>query len=412
MGTSFEKNSQYYKFCMYGFLKNLRFFDAFLILFFLEKGLDFLEIGVLYSLREIAIIIMEIPSGIVADALGRKRTLIASFFVYILSFVLFYFSDSYFLFLIAMLLFAFADAFRTGVHKAMIFQYLKVKQWDDQKITYYGHTRSYSQLGSAVSALLAGLIVFFAGNYSSIFLASTIPYLIGMGLISSYPAYLEGEKSVFSLTAISKKFRMVLSAFLVSLRRPVFLKTLTNLSLYTGYYRAVKDYIQPLLKYFALSIPAFAYLSDDKKTAVIVGVIYFIIYLITAVASRNSGRIRQLFQHASTAMNRTILIGFAIGVLTGLTFFIQYYILAIIGFLLIIVLENLRKPIGIALIANLTKDEAMATSLSTESQTKSLFAAIIAPLLGWTADIYSPGVAIILVTSILIIAFPLYRLKY
>lgn len=412
MDKRFEKNSQYYKFCMYGFFKNLRFFDAFLILFFLEKGLNFLEIGVLYSLREIAIIILEIPSGVVADALGRKRTLIASFFVYILSFILFYFSDSFLLFLLAMLLFAFADAFRTGIHKAMIFQYLKTKQWDDQKIAYYGHTRSYSQLGSAVSALLAGLIVFFAGTYNSIFLASTIPYLIGMVLITSYPAYLEGEKGVFSLTAISEKFSTVLKAFLVSLKRPVFFRTLTNLSLYTAYYRAVKDYIQPLLKYFALSIPAFAYLTDDKKTAVIVGVIYFIIYLITALASRNSGRIRALFQQAGTAMNRTILFGFAIGVLTGLTFFVQYYILAIIGFLVIIVIENLRKPIGIALIANLTKDEAMATSLSTESQTKSLFASIIAPLLGWIADIYSPGAAIIVVTCILTISFPLYRLKY
>lgn len=411
MSTSFEKNRQYYKFCMYGFFKNLRFFDAFLILFFLEKGLNFLEIGLLYSLREIAIIVLEIPSGIIADALGRKRTLIASFIVYILSFVLFYFSDSYFLFLLAMLLFAFADAFRTGVHKAMIFQYLKVKQWEDQKITYYGYTRSYSQLGSAISALLAGLIVFFAGNYSSIFLASTIPYLIGMVLIASYPAYLEGEKSVFSMTAISKKFSMVLSAFHTSLKSPAFLRTLTNLSLYTGYYRAVKDYIQPLLKYFALSIPAFAYLTNDKKIAVIVGTIYFVIYLITALASRNSGRIRELFQHAETAMNRTILFGFAIGILTGLTFLVRYYIFAILGFLIIIVIENLRKPIGIALIANLTKDEAMATSLSTESQTKSLFTAIIAPLLGWIADTYSPGVAIIVVTGILTITFPLYRLK-
>ncbi len=110
-------------------------------------------------------------------------------------------------------------------------------------------------------------------------------------------------------------------------------------------------------------------------------------------------------------MNRTILIGFTAGIITGLTFYIHFYIIAILGFLLIIIIENLRKPIGIALIADLTKDESMGTSLSVESQAKSLFAAIIAPLLGWLADIYSPGIAIAVLTVFLLILFPLYRLK-
>lgn len=407
----FKKNGQYYKFCFYGFFKNLRFFDAFLILFFIEKGLSFLEIGVLYSLREIAIIILEIPSGVVADALGRRKTLIMSFFVYILSFVLFYFSQGFLLLTAAMLFFAFADAFRTGVHKAMIFQYLKAMHWQKQKTDYYGHTRSWSQMGSAVSALLAGFIVLYSGNYSSIFLASVVPYLLGMLLIYSYPKYLDGETVLFSATDISLKFRQVVIAFGNTFKSIFYIRTLTNLSLYTGYYRAVKDYIQPLLKTFALSIPVFAWLSDDKKTAVIVGVIYFFIYLLTAFASRHSEKFSRKFRHPNTAMNRSILFGFAIGITTGLTFILHYYILAIIGFLAIIILENLRKPIGIAEIANLTKDEAMATSLSVESQAKSLFAAVIALLLGWLADCFNPGIAIVILSVLLLMVFPVYQLK-
>ena len=42
---SFNKDIQYYKFCLYGFLKNLEFFEAFQILFLLENGLTFLQIG-------------------------------------------------------------------------------------------------------------------------------------------------------------------------------------------------------------------------------------------------------------------------------------------------------------------------------------------------------------------------------
>ena len=65
------KDKQYYKFCLYGFLKNLRFFDAFFILFLLSKEITYGEIGILYALREVTINLFEIPSGIVADTYGR-----------------------------------------------------------------------------------------------------------------------------------------------------------------------------------------------------------------------------------------------------------------------------------------------------------------------------------------------------
>ena len=63
-----QKDKQIYKFSAYGFLKNLRFFDPFIILFFREMGISFLEIGILFSVRSIFTIIFEIPTGIVADS--------------------------------------------------------------------------------------------------------------------------------------------------------------------------------------------------------------------------------------------------------------------------------------------------------------------------------------------------------
>ena len=79
MGATFKKDKQYYKFCAYGFLKNLRFFDAFIILFFVDKGMSFLQIGILYSFKEITINILEMPTGVIADSFGRRRSMIFSF---------------------------------------------------------------------------------------------------------------------------------------------------------------------------------------------------------------------------------------------------------------------------------------------------------------------------------------------
>ena len=170
-------NKQYIKFCAYGFLRNLRFFDAFFILFLLEKGLSYTEIGIFYAVREIVINVFEIPSGVIADTYGRKNSLMASFILYIISFSVFYASSNFYLFLIAFILFGIGDAFRTGTHKGIIMTYLAQNNWSDQKINYYGHTRSWSQRGAAISSLAAGLIVFYTGNYEKIFLYSIIPYI-------------------------------------------------------------------------------------------------------------------------------------------------------------------------------------------------------------------------------------------
>lgn len=136
------KNLQYFKFCLYGFLKNLRFFEAFFILYLVEKEMSFTQIGILYAVREITINIFEIPSGIAADTFGRKKSLVGSFLFYIVSFTAFYFSENFWVFFLAFVFYGIADAFRTGTHKGIIMDYLKLNDWENQKINYYGHTRS------------------------------------------------------------------------------------------------------------------------------------------------------------------------------------------------------------------------------------------------------------------------------
>lgn len=410
MTQKLTKNLQYYKFCTYGFLKNLRFFEAFLILFLLDHRLNFVQIGLLYSIREIAMVFLEIPSGIVADTWGRRRTLVSSFFFYILSFLVFYLANSFFLFAIAMLLFAVGDAFRTGVHKAMIFQYLKIHHWESQKVNYYGHTRSWSQFGTAISALGAGAIIFYSGSYDKIFLFTTVPYFLDMLLVWSYPKYLDKSPTTKPGLSVSQQFKDVVKAFIFSFKQFSFIRALVSSTLYTGYYRAVKDYIQPMLKYFALTVPFFSWMANEQKVAIIVAIIYFFAYLLTSIASRLSGKFEELFSSISTSMNLSILIGFGVGIVSGYTFSYGFFVAAILTFIVLLLIENLRKPIGTALIANLSQDNAMATVLSASSQVKSVIAAILAPAIGLLADIINPGMAIAITSFILILLSPLYWL--
>ncbi len=76
MGEIFKKDLQYAKFSAYGFLKNLKLFEPFLILFLLDKGLSFTLIGTLYAYRELMSSLLEVPTGVIADAVGRRRTMV------------------------------------------------------------------------------------------------------------------------------------------------------------------------------------------------------------------------------------------------------------------------------------------------------------------------------------------------
>ena len=411
MALKFEKDLQYYKFCSYGFLKNLRFFEPFLILFFLEKGLTYFQTGILYSIREITTNILEIPTGIIADTLGRRKTMISAFISYIISFIIFYFSSSYVLFIIAMIFFSFGEAFRTGTHKAMIFEYLKIKGWEDQKVHYYGHTRSSSQMGSAISSILAAIIVFYSGSYKYIFICSAVPYIIDLFLMISYPPELDGELKKFQGSKIKESFKTVIKECIYSFKNPYVLKAIGNLSIYGGFYKAVKDFLQPVIKTFALTLPVLLFLEKKQKEAVIIGIFYFIIYSLTSYASKNSGRIADRFKKISLPLNTTMVIGFITGILIGIFYNMKITALSILFFTGIYIIENLRKPMGISYVTDLLDKNILATVLSVESQVKSLSAAIIAPLIGIFTDNYGLGYAIIIVSFILILSTPFYFVK-
>ncbi len=411
MPITFKKDRQYYKFCAYGFLKNLDFFDPFLILFFREKGMTFLEIGTLYAIREITINIFEIPTGLLADALGRRRTLISAFAFYIISFFIFYFSANYLVFVVAILFYGYGDAFRSGVHKAMIFEYLKINNWQNQKTHYYGHTRSWSQTGSAVSAVIAGLIVYISGNYSMVFLAATIPYVLDLILISTYPAALDGRRSELKRSEILRNFRETFNDFIDSFKNQFVLRAILTQAVYTGYYKAVKDYLQPVLKTLALGLPFFALARTEQRAAIVVGVVYFFVYMATAWMSRHSGRFAEKFKNLSKPLNITMFIGLVMGGLSGFMYHQQWVWIAIVLFVGILLVENLRKPIGIAAVADQLEKDIMATAMSAESQAETLVAAMLAPILGYFADLWGVGAAIALVSVLLLVLFPLYNAR-
>lgn len=391
------KDIQYRKFCTYGFLKNLRFFDAFLILFLIDKGMTYTQIGILYATREIITNLFEIPSGLIADIYGRKKSLAAALFIFVLSFLIFWLSLNFWLYLFGFLIFGIADAFRSGSHKGMMMDYLKLNNWSNYKSEYYGHTRSWSQRGSAISALLAGLLVFIDGNYQNIFVYSIIPYAINFVLILSYPSEIDRSEKKKKRNS----FRDSVKALFCVLKQKSVLKLVSTSAFHTAYLKALKDYIQAIMLGLALLLPGINDIQVDRQNGIIIGILYFIIYLLTAYASQYSSNI--LKKAPTNLTKKTLLLGLFFGLICGIFFIYEIWVWAFVSFTLIFIIENIRKPILTAFVADQVPNEILTSVYSAQSQLRTLFSAIIAFTFGVFADIWGIGFSLVIVSGIMII---------
>ena len=390
----FKKDRMFFRFALYGFLKNLRFFEPFLVLFFREQGLTFLQIGVLYAIRDLATNFLEIPTGVYADAFGRRKSMLMAFGSYIVSFFIFYYFPNFYVYALAMLCFALGEAFRTGTHKALILEHLKLNEMEHLKVEYYGRTRAASQLGSALNSLLAAALVFYSGSYRYIFIASTLPYVLDFVNLSTYPKDLDGELVRLQQGAMWAQMKMTVSTFIDLFKDLDAMRAMLNSSGFDAFYKATKDYLQPILKTFALSLPLFLALAEAQRSALVVGLIYFVIYLLSSYASRGAATFSKRFANVARAINVTFVIGAGFLFVAGIASWADLAVLSILVFLGLYLLHNVRRPMNVAFISDQISSKVMASGLSVESQLTTLLMALISPILGALADSFGVGTAL------------------
>lgn len=400
MDDSRRIKNQILKFSFYGFLKNLRFFDPYLYLYFIEAGLEFTQIGLLLAVREIIIYVFEIPSGVLADRFGKKTELIISFMFYIVSFVLFYLGDGFIDYIIAMIFFGFGEAFRSGTHKAMIMAYLDKLDIKDSKSKVYGKTRSFSLIGSTISSLISIIFIITLPNLSWLFIIAIIPYILDMILILTYPKFLnERIDSKFSFKEFVKENGRAIKYVFTnkSMRR-----LLIGSSSYNAGFKSIQDYVQPLIVSITLSVIIFSDFSAEDNTNMYLGFIYAVIYVISAFATYNSHKLTRFIKRDRIINYMWILSGLS---LLFLVLYVESLAAILIVFLLLYVFLNIRKPLMIEKIGDTVDSTKRASVLSIESQFTSLLIAIFAPILGLIADAYSIKFMLSLVSIAMIVIF-------
>jgi len=402
-----KSDKQIWKFCAYGFLKNLQFFEPYLIIYLLGRGMNLFNIGILFGLSQLITYVFEIPSGIIADLIGKKKELSMCFVFYIISFVFFFFAKDFTTAAIAMVFYGLGEAFRSGTHKAMIYTYLELKGWEKHKVYVYGRTRSYSLKGSALSSILAIILILNVPSSNYIFLITIIPYLLDLFLILSYPDELDQPSERKSGSLLEQIKNHLAGIF----RKPKLRKILLNSATFDGFISICKDYIQPILEtvIIASGMVIITSLTSDENLKIILGVVYFFVNIIGSAGSK---RVYKLNKYITSDKLMNLFYGILIVCFFVLYVSIKYKatLIVIIAFIILRLLRDMRKPIFVDLCDHHMDKSERATVLSIDSQLKALLIIVLSPLLGYIAQYWGMDKAMLIIGIILAVMFVFVRI--
>jgi len=381
-----------WKFKFYGFFKNLKFFEPYLLIIFLAWDINLFQIGILIAIQEAVTFIFEVPSGMFADTRGKKTELLFCFIFYILSFFFYFLGPAYIMLIIGAMLFGLGEAFRSGTHKAMEMQWMERKNILKYKSYVYGTTRSYSLYGSAISSVLAIIFILNIPANRWIFILTIIPYILDFILISTYPRYMNEHSP--KKGSYWKDFTGAFKGLKIVITNRKLRKGLLSNSAYDGIFKSLKDYIQPIMKLFiAVLLVNLAITSSPTEEkfylTLFLGLIYAVFYFLSSFASKRAYFVLKKVKSSKFAMD-TIFYIFAILILCeALMIWLQIPLIIIIIYLIIYVIYNLRRPIGVDYLGDIMETGQRATVLSVEALLKSLIVIIFAPLFGFIAEVYS-----------------------
>lgn len=366
-----HKNEKIYYW--YSAFADLVILTPIIVLYLTAKGLSFTQILLIDSILSIAIFAFEVPTGALADKLGRKWSLVLGGILCCISLFIYIIGDRFAVFAFAEVIFSLGAAFKSGADSALIYDSLKLCRQEDNYLRVEGKARSLALYTLAFGSVIAGFVY-----EINIYLPMIIS--IGFIMVSVLSALcfeeipVEAEKaqeapshSKKSASAMRAYFSQIWESGAYVLRHPTLRCVILFTMLFYSFYRSGFWYYQPYME--AVNIPVSTF-----------GIIFFVFNIAAAFASKRSHNFIDLTKP------RTLT------VLGGLLVVSYVFISALhiwIG-VLFILLQQFAKgfypPVTTKLINENTPSDKRATVLSFQSLCANLTVALILPLAGILKD--------------------------
>ena len=383
---------QIHKFYLTEFLKTQRYFIPIMILFLQFHRLSYTEIFLLYAIQSFEVFVLEVPSGVFADQFGKKAALLISRASLIPAYALFAVADNFWVFLLAMTFIGLNKAFKSGTHKAFIFEYLEQNPMQISPSEVFGKNKFWARMGEASASAAGGFIAARLG-FSLVFVFALVPALINLLNAMTYEKIQEKHRlQKFSLDLHIQHIR----ESLIEIKgKKIVSRLIINSAVFASCMEASEKFFQP-------------YMVEARIPMEWFGVVYMIIMIVTAFGSRYAYVIEKKFRRTDIA-NVSGWIGIVPFVILGLGFI---SVSGIFLFFIILFLMSARRPSIITELNTHISSKKRATILSTDALIQALFLLAFLPIVGRLSDSYSIYTAMLIIGAVLLLNQIFFRIPF
>jgi len=366
-----------------------RFYIPVLALFYIANEVPMEQFTIIMSVFFLTSIVLEVPSGVVADLLGYKKTLLISRSLYVVEILILCFSKGFWPFLIAKVISGIGVSLTSGTTSALLYDSLKRlrRTKDHKKIS--GLTFTFSMFSQAVFFVVGAYL--FKLNHKLPAYAS-LPFIV-LGLLLSF----------FLTEPYSKKAKLTIKHSFNHLKDGLRLfvnnKYLIYLAIFSIALAPAKQVTMIVSSKFleVISIPV-----------AIIGLISFAFSSIMALSSKKAHLLEGLIgEKNSFGLIQTIYVV----ALVGMMLLIPYF--GLIFYLMIALAIGLQTVIINHYVNEHVETKHRATMISINNLLNSFLVFLILPVFGFVSkESWFWAFAIILATALVgIISSSIYRMR-
>nr|WP_262495122.1 MFS transporter [Labilibacter marinus] len=335
-----------------------------LMLFYKDMGFSDRESFQLKAFYSIAIVIFEIPSGYVADVLGRRKTLIIGSILGTLGFLVYATTSGFYWFLIAEVILGIGQSFVSGADSAIMYDSLKQAGREKEYVKYEGRNFTVGNYSEALAGIIGGTLAAINMRYPFIF------------------------QTAIAFMAVPASF-MLIEPIRTGVRKKPGIKDILSVVWYATVKNAKLRYNLLYSSILGTATLTMAwiyqlYLNDLGFSEYAIGTTHTVLNLIVGTTTLFAYKIEAKLKPKMTIWLTSIIITGSY-VLSG--FMESAWILVILA--VFYFSRGIATPVLKDYINRITSSDIRATVLSIRSLIIRGFFAIIAPFIGYLSDAYT-----------------------
>jgi MFS family permease len=351
------------KVVLINFFMSLIFFTPIIVFFLQERGLNYSQIFFLGAVSSLFMVAFEIPSGMIADIVGRKKTLVLSNLLWLILVLVLSVAWQYMIFVLVAALEGIAVALFSGSSDALIYDSLVQENKEEKAKAVFGKISSARVLAAAVApssgSVIAKLDLVFPVYLSA--MAMFIGTVISLTLHE--PTTVAKNREKFSFVKL----------FAESLR---LMKNKTLLVVVLNY------------SVVAVTTRSIIYLSQAhfKQSGIdmaLYGLIFALAVIVSSYATANAQEIER-----KVGIEKTVsLTSFIPGILFLAMSYFYIPLISIVSVMGIVICRHLREPLFAVYRNQFIQSGNRATVLSFAALFQAAIGLVFKPLIGYATDV-------------------------